>query len=33
MQLFFHYAAECGAVEQLRPLQFLQPASPAGRAW
>lgn len=33
MQLFFRYAAECGAVEQLQPLQFLQPASPAGREW
>lgn len=25
MELFFHYAAECGAVEQLRPINFLQP--------
>ena len=29
MELFFRYAAECGAVEQLRPINFLQPtASP-----
>ena len=27
MELFFRYAAECGAVEQLRPINFLQPAA------
>jgi chorismate dehydratase len=29
MELFFRYAAECGAVEQLRPVNFLQPAATA----
>jgi chorismate dehydratase len=27
MELFFRYAAECGAVEGLRPVNFLQPAA------
>ena len=31
MELFFRYAAECGAVEQLRPVNFLQPATAEGR--
>jgi chorismate dehydratase len=30
MDLFFRYAAECGAVEQLRPINFLQPAAAPG---
>lgn len=30
MDLFFRYAAECGAVERLRPINFLQPASAPG---
>lgn len=29
MGLFFHYAAEYGAVERLRPVSFLQPATAA----
>jgi chorismate dehydratase len=29
MELFFHYAAECGAVDQARPLNFLQPMAAA----
>ena len=28
MELFFRYAAECGAVERLRPISFLQPTTP-----
>lgn len=32
MRLFFRYAAECGAVEQVRPLKFLQPAATSSRA-
>jgi len=28
MELFFRYAAECGAVERLQPIHFLQPATP-----
>lgn len=31
MQLFFRYAAECGAVAQLRPINFLQPAASPSR--
>ncbi len=31
MELFFRCAAECGAVEQLRPVNFLQPATAEGR--
>ena len=31
MELFFRYAAECGAVEGLRPVNFLQPAGAQGR--
>ncbi len=31
MDLFFRYAAECGAVERLRPVNFLQPATAEGR--
>ena len=31
MELFFRYAAECGAVEQLRPVNFLQPTAAQGR--
>lgn len=31
MELFFRYAAECGAVEQLRPVTFLQPTAAQGR--
>jgi chorismate dehydratase len=31
MELFFRYAAECGAVEQLRPVNFLVPATAEGR--
>ncbi|MGE5207414.1 MAG: menaquinone biosynthetic enzyme MqnA/MqnD family protein [Chlamydiota bacterium] len=27
MELFFRYAAECGAVDRLRPVNFLQPAA------
>jgi chorismate dehydratase len=27
MELFFRYAAECGAVDQLRPVNFLQPVA------
>ena len=27
MDLFFRYAVECGAVDQLRPVSFLQPAA------
>ena len=30
MDLFFRYAAECGAVEQLRPINFLEPAAAPG---
>lgn len=30
MDLFFRYAAECGAVERLRPINFLQPAAAPG---
>ena len=32
MELFFRYAAQCGAVEQLRPLNFLQPMAAQGGA-
>jgi chorismate dehydratase len=28
MELFFRYAAECGAVERLQPISFLQPTTP-----
>lgn len=31
MELFFRYAAECGAVEGLRPVNFLQPAAQGRR--
>ena len=31
MELFFRYAAECGAVEGLRPVNFLQPTAPGSR--
>ena len=31
MELFFRYAAECGAVERLRPVNFLEPATAEGR--
>jgi chorismate dehydratase len=31
MELFFRYAAECGAVERLRPINFLEPATDEGR--
>jgi len=30
MDLFFRYAAECGAVERLPPINFLQPAAAPG---
>jgi chorismate dehydratase len=31
MELFFRYAGECGAVEELRPVNFLQPTAPGRR--
>ena len=30
LDLFFRYAAECGAVERLRPINFLQPTAAPG---